>query len=130
MKLLLLALIAQAAPNVDPIQWHAPVANDVEWKVLAALILVGSALFSFGIHKVFARWEKQGWISEKGQLYGEISSYILSPILGAFAGYLCWHWGLGLIFAFVGSWASPWVMTWLNRFVGQRALKKKDEESE
>lgn len=109
---------AQAAPGVDPVQWHAVVQNDVAWQLLAGLILAGSALLSYGVHSVFRRWRRNGWVGARAPFYAEATVYAATPALGAFAGWLVWHWGLGLLAGLVGGWASPWVIRRLDRLLG------------
>jgi len=107
-------LLAQIVPGEPvPVQWAAAIPNDAPWTILAGAILAGSALFTFGIHSTLARWAAKGWITGRTPLYGEIAGYALGPILGGYAGWLVWHWGLGALCGFTGSWASPWVMGWL-----------------
>lgn len=118
----------QPAPGTDPIQWSAIIANDLDWKILAGLILALSALLSYGTNRVFKRWNKAGWISGRTRFFLEVITYVAIPAFGAFAGWLIWHWGTGLMFALVGAWSSPWMMKRLNKLVGSYEKKRDDAE--
>ena len=118
-----IALLAQVPPEVNPIQWGAPIPNDVDWEILALCLISGAALLTFGVNRVFARWQAKGWVTEKAPFYGEIVALTLVPLLTAYAGYLVWHLGLGFLCGVVGSWASPWVIDWLNKAM-QKVMTK------
>ena len=105
-----------------PVQWDAPVPNDVHWYIIMGVILAASALLVFGVSQTFERWEAEAeaatgkslwWLSLVGALFGITQGHLL----GALLGHLVWHWGLGLAAGGVGAWASTWVMTYLNRLV-------------
>jgi len=114
----------QPAPGIDPVQWSAVIPNDIGWQIHAGLVLVLASLLSYGAHSAFKRWNQDGWISSKTQFILEIVIYSVVPFLGAFAGWLVWHWGTGLLFALIGGWSSPWVMKRLNRYFDKKEIGK------
>jgi len=98
----------------DPIQWSAPVSNDVEWYFIALTISCGAALLCYGIHENVRRWEAELHEPEWFSVIGEIAGIALAMAFSALVGYLVWHWGLGLVSGTVGAWASPWFVHKIN----------------
>ena len=95
-----------------PIQWDAPVSNDVHWYIIAGVILAGSALLVFGVGQTFARWEREAeeatgkkrwWLS----MVGEMTGIVFGHGLGSLIGHLVWDWGSACASAWSGLGARP-----------------------
>jgi hypothetical protein len=119
-----LSLLAQAAPNADPIQWTAPIPNDVAWWVQLPVIAVCTALITWGMVEKGARWHQQGLVSEKASMWAEALAVPFCMAVGGCVGYLTWHWGMGMLGGLVGSMASPWVIRLAGKLVDWRLGKK------
>jgi len=115
---------AQVPPGVDPVQWHSVVPNDLSWQMLAGLFVAMAALLTYGMLAVIRRWRTAGWIKTRAALLLEVFVYGSAPAFGMLGGWLFWHWGAGLCFATVGSWASPWFMKFINRYAERRLARK------
>jgi hypothetical protein len=122
----LLEMLAQVAPGTDPIQWHAPVANDVEWYYIVGAILVGSALVTSGLGRIL-RYSLKGYKNERLlELAGRTFLCIVCAGLGAVAGWRTWDWPLGAVVGFVGSCAAPVVLKYFYAIAGKWLPKPKD----
>jgi hypothetical protein len=104
----------------EPIQHIAPVPNDTDWHVIAGTIIVCGAFLSYGVSRNFTRWEAEVHLPEWFSILGECIGILLATLGGALAGYLVWHWGLGLLCGLVGGWASPWVVYAVTRYMKKR----------
>jgi len=114
-------ILAQAAPNAPAVQHIAPVANDVNWWIIALSIAGATAMFTFGFSKVI-RFAIQG--SEREGVYEVIARAILVAICtaaGGIAGWRSWDPWLGGLAGMVGSGASTTIMYYLNKIFSRFA---------
>ncbi len=107
----------------DIVQHLAPVYNDVDWYIIALTIAAGSALITYGIIAKVQRWQGKGFLEDEGYItiYAEVAALVIGTLCGALAGYLTWHWGLGLLAGFVGSIASPWILDAMSQLLRRGA---------
>lgn len=115
--------LAQQAPGQAAVQHTAPVANDIDWWILALCILVGAALIMSGVGRIL-RYAAKGSNHEKAiELLGRVALILLCTAAGTVAGWRAWDAWLGGLVGFVGACASPIILArifpYLDRFVGK-----------
>jgi len=101
----------------EPIQHLAPVPNDVNWYYLMITIFVGASIISYGCAQLAERWEVELKLPKWTSNIGESLGVVLGAGLGALAGYLVWHWGLGFLTGLTGAIAAPWVVSKLGEII-------------
>jgi len=122
-------LLAQLAPGKPAAQHLTPVANDIDWWVLALCITGSAAVLTFGLGRV-VRFSLKGLKHEK--LYELLARFTLVLIctgFGAIAGWRVWDAWLGGLAGAVGSGASPMIMHYIMKFVDRFVAVKTAEIS-
>lgn len=130
-------LLAQTAPGKAAVQHTAPVANDIEWWVLALCIAASAAVLTFGLGRV-TRFAFDGTNREKlWEMLSRLGLVLLCTIFGAIAGWRVWDAWLGGLAGAVGSGASPMFMRYLikltDRFIDRvavNAAKRQDKNTD
>src|SRR5438132_300380 len=107
-------------PAREIAQHLAPVYNDVNWYVIAASIAAGAALLTHGLIDKAQRLVRHRVLGPEGVVWAECVGIVVGCAGGGLAGWLTWHWGLGVLCGLVGSVASPWFVNaltgWLARW--------------
>lgn len=90
------------------------VGNGLPWYAATLSIVLGAALLSYGMVVTIRRWALSLRADETGAAKAAVIANVLAICVasacGALVGSLIWHWALGLVAAFVGAWASPWLV--------------------
>jgi len=129
--------IGQVPTGVDPVQWHAWCPNDVEWHIIAMVIMGGAALITFGFSRRIRYLVDAKAISKVWELWGAVILAACCGALGALAGAAFWHWSGGALAGVTGSGGSPFVIYVLMKVLGrffphggaqQPPLKSEDPE--
>ena len=111
----LLMTLVEAPPGDSPIQWTAPVPNDIQWEYIAGIIAGGAALFTFGVSRVVRFMTEPLGDAEEWKVEGVARLFLIVVCfgLGALAGWRTWDWVLGGLAGAVGSGASPTLVRYI-----------------
>jgi small-conductance mechanosensitive channel len=112
--------LIQVSPNIDLVQWIAPIPNDISWWIIAMIIVFACALLTFGCRGKAKRWHKKGFVYKKAIMWAEIAAIPLSLIFGALSGYLVWNWVLGMLCGLIGTISFSFVMVILRKIIKKR----------
>jgi hypothetical protein len=116
-----------SASDIVSKQSQAPVANDVEWWIIALSITAGAAIFSTGIDGTGASYIRKGWLPKKSFMLIQTASTLLALVLGGLCGWRVWDWMLGGLCGFLGGASSGWILKAINPLIGKFFGKTKTE---
>jgi len=126
-----LITLTQVPPGEAPIQWIAPVANDIGWEYLAGIIAGGAALFTFGVSRIVRFMTEPLGNREERMVEGaaRLALILICFGLGALAGWRVWDWVLGGLAGAVGSGASPTLVRYIFKAVGMLPIFRGSDTS-
>jgi len=113
-------VFAEATATIESVRHTAPVANDVPWELIFFSIVVGSALISWGIDEMILGWKEKRWVRVRTVMISQVLSSFAGAAVGAFTGYLVWHWGLGLAAGLLGGFCSTHIAELVRKIAAKR----------
>jgi len=125
------SVLAEAVDAIESVRHTAPVPNDVPWEIIFFCIIACSALISWGFDSMVRGWYEKRWIRVKWVMISQVMSSFMGAVVGGFAGYLVWHWGLGLAAGIVGGFCSTHIAELLRKIAAKRfGVSVTDEDKE
>ncbi len=124
-------VLTEAVTNIESVRHSAPVPNDVPWEIIFICIIACSALISWGVDRMVRGWYENRWIRVKWVMISQVLSSLMGAIVGGFAGYLVWHWGLGLAAGIVGGFCSTHIAEFVRKIAAKRfgvSVEEKDDD--